>query len=383
MFAIFRIDISKQAVAQRFNTYAVDFLKQVLNSLIKNTSNLYTTTKHGVFDSFGNVYLGDSTSVKLPRHLADLYPGTKNQSKKKSAGMKIQAIFNLKTEKMADFGLSAYIRTDQTASMDIFKLLKPDDLIIRDLGYFVFDTFRKINQMGAFFLSRFKSDIAVYCPKSGERLNLLKLLKKHSSLDIDVLMGVEQKLRVRLVAMPVPDCVANQRRRKAKNNRDQRWKPSKEKLAMLGWQIFITNVSRDVWDSLTICRVYTIRWRIEIIFKAWKSHLCLNKVPGGSKNEIDVYIYCQLMNLTIFYVFFDKLNQFMIEKHGKFVSILKVAPLFRHIVNFINQLNHTASAEEYEYYLEKLLLRHCCYEDRADRINYGQYLRFMLCLPSK
>jgi len=83
---------------------------------------------------------------------------------------------------------------------------------------------------------------------------------------------------------------------------------------------------------------------------------------------------------TILYVFFDKLNQFMIERHDKFVSILKIAPLFGHFVNAVNQLNKIGSEEEFECYLENLLLRHCCYEKRKKRTNYAEYLQFMLAL---
>jgi len=71
-----------------------------------------------------------------------------------------------------------------------------------------------------------------------------------------------------LVALPVPDHSANERRRETKNNMDHRLKPSRESLKLLGWQIFFTNVGRSVWDLLTIRTLYVIRWRIEIIFKA-------------------------------------------------------------------------------------------------------------------
>jgi len=380
LLALLGVDVSKQGVANRFNRYAVSFFKQVLNGLIDNISGLNSANKQGVLNTFTNVYIQDSTNLKLPQHLADAYPGAKNQSGKENAGMKIQATFNLKNEQMADFGLSAFTRTDQAASKDICNLVQPKDLVIRDLGYFVLSVFERLSQMGAFFLSRLKNNVAIYCPESGRRINLLALLKKQPSLDIDVLIGCKQQLPVRLVAVPVPDHIANERRRKAKNNRDHRLKPSKESLTLLGWQIFITNVGRSVWDPLTICKLYAIRWRIEIIFKAWKSHLALSSIPQGSKNELDVYIYSQLLNITIFHAFFDHLNRSMIDKHNKYISMLKLAPLFNQIVSAMYLLGDTINSAHLEHVIENPLLRHCCYEKRKNRTNYAESMEHLTCL---
>jgi len=127
LLALLGVDVSKQAVAGRFNRYAVAFFKQVLNAVIDNISGLYSANKQGALNTFGNVYLQDSTNLKLPQHLADTYPGAKNQTGKENAGMKIQSTFNLKNEQMADFSLSPFTRTDQTASKDILELVKPKD----------------------------------------------------------------------------------------------------------------------------------------------------------------------------------------------------------------------------------------------------------------
>jgi len=92
-------------------------------------------------------------------------------------------------------------------------------------------------------------------------------------LDVDMCMGAQHKVPVRLVARRLPESVAAERRRKAKNNRDRRCKPNKEALMLLGWEIFITNVSRTIWSIENVCKIYGIRWRIEVIFKSWKNIL--------------------------------------------------------------------------------------------------------------
>jgi hypothetical protein len=381
LLGLLGVDISKQAVGERINRHGVVFLRQVLNAVINNISGLCSPYNTGVFKTFGNVFVQDSTNLSLPQRFADAYPGSKNQTNKKNASMKIQAIFNLVNERLANLSLSPFTRTDQAASKDIFTLVKTGDLVIRDLGYFVLSVFEKFIQKGVFFLSRYRNNVTIYCPKSGKKLNLLNILKKKTSLDIDVLLGSTHKLPVRLVALPVPDHIANERRRKAKINRDRRCNPSKESLQLLGWEIFVTNVGRSIWDPLMFWEIYAIRWRIEIIFKAWKSHLSLDKIPQSvNRNELEVYIYAHLLNIIFFHVFFDQLNQFMIRKHNKYISVLKIAPLFDQIFNSFFLFGDTLSSKKVEQLLEKLILRHCCYEKRKKRLNYSQQLARLGCL---
>ena len=101
-------------------------------------------------------------------------------------------------------------------------IVKPGDLIIRDLGYFVLSVLNAIALKGAFFITRLKHGVSIFELDGKTPFNLLKQLRKYGLLDIDVIVGAKEKLFVRLVAIPVPDDVAAERRRKAKNNRDRR-----------------------------------------------------------------------------------------------------------------------------------------------------------------
>ena len=112
-------------------------------------------------------------------------------------------------------------------------------------------------------------------------------------------MGIDQRLPVRLVAVPVPTAVANQRRRQARQDRDQRHPPSARRLALLGWDIFVTNVPATVWSARTLVAVYGVRWRIEIVFKSAKSHLQLTVVPQASAVEVELLIWARLLLLTL------------------------------------------------------------------------------------
>jgi hypothetical protein len=141
-------------------------------------------------------------------------------------------------------------------------------LILRDLGYFVLKVLEQIDLHGAFFLSRYRHGVNVYDPQTRQPLDLAQLLSPGQRLDRQVLLGNE-KTAVRLVALPVPEVVANRRRRQAQTNRDRRSHPSAKHLFLMAWNLFVTHVPRTIWPAKALPPIHRLRWRMEIIFKAW------------------------------------------------------------------------------------------------------------------
>ena len=135
-----------------------------------------------------------------------------------------------------------------------------------------------------------------------------------------------------------------------------------------------------IWSPSDILKIYGngIRWRIEIIFKTWKSHLAINKIPERvNSNELEIYLYAHLLNIIFFHAFFDQLNQYIFLKHKMNLSVLKIASLFNEIVSSI-LFSNALDDEHTEQLLEYVILRHCCYEKRKNRFNYYEQLN-QLC----
>ena len=156
------------------------------------------------------------------------------------------------------------------------------------------------------------------------QLSLLGILRRDGRFDQNVLLSAEHKVPVRLVALPVPEQVANQRRRKAKTNRDKRCNPSKAHLELLGWNIFVTSVDSLTWGAETVQKVYGVRWRIEIIFKSWKSYFNLTRTPTGSAIQLEVLIWAKLLAICLFQKLFGCLELHIAQP----VSLLKTAQFF-------------------------------------------------------
>ena len=73
-------------------------------------------------------------------------------------------------------------------------------------------------------------------------------------------------------------------------------------------------------------RIYGLRWRIETIFKAWKSHFALTQVPAGSKAQVESLIYGKLIFITLFQVcFWQRWLRGAPSDQRPALSLLKVA----------------------------------------------------------
>jgi hypothetical protein len=312
--------------------------------------------------------LQDSTVKALPEHLATVFPGAANGRKRRYASLKIQFVCDLLSAKALHVSLSGFTRNDQAAAPDILKMLRPGDLILRDLGYFVLKVFERIALKNAFFLSRYRHGVNLYDPQTLQPLDLLKLLRPDQGLDRQVLLGHE-KVAVRLVARPVPEALANRRRRQAQTNRDRRTQPSANHLRLMAWNIFITNVPRSVWPAKALQPIYRLRWRIEIIFKAWKSHLGLQQLNCRTASLLSLSVLTKLLFCIIVYQCCNALE--LLGDHHQHVSLLRLARILAHCSCWfaITWLGLTL-----EQWLEVHLRNHAFYEQRPDRKNLFELL---------
>jgi len=367
--------VSKVAVFLRLKPKAIEFVREALFSSVSATPRLREEISKGVFAFFHRVLVQDSTNLSLPPHLASCFPGARNQSGKTSASVKLQAVYNALNDTLVWFQLTPYGCNDQSASPSILYLVQERDLVIRDLGYSSLRVFRTIGEKKAFYLSRYSHKIALF-HDTGERFDLLGSLRKHGTLDCTLLAGSQERLPVRVVAIPVPEHVAGERRRKLLHNRDRRLNPDPTHLALLGWEIFLTNVPQNIWDAKTVCHIYGVRWRIEIVFKSWKSHFKIHAFDHPTPTEVELLIYARLIYITLFQsCFFTRFAAFVYEETGQHLSLLKAADFFGQRI-----LPALLTAENYHLIVQQIL-KHCTYEKRKKRKNYAQILQLLLENP--
>jgi len=264
--------LAKQSVWERINSRASDFLGAVLcDRMIGDRPEL----PESMAKVANRILVHDSTTLKLHPSLHGAFPGARNQSGTVQACARIQVVADLLAGEFVQFGLSGFTRNDQAASKDILSLIKAGDLVLRDLGYFTYESLKGIDHADAFFLSRLRYRTALF-DEHGERIELLAKLRcaaqrGASRVILEASMGVSTKLPVRVMAVRLPSQVANERRRKARADRDQRISHDDAYYELLGWTILVTNLPQRSVAELDLTELYALRWRIENIFKAWKS----------------------------------------------------------------------------------------------------------------
>jgi hypothetical protein len=360
-----QVPYTKQALSKRLSGKVEQFLARVAATLFDELGE--EVRRRGLFGAFGRVLVHDSTVEALPEHLADLFPGGRNQRPQKRASLKIQFIADLLHATLVHCSLSGYTRNDQTASADILTVARPGDLILRDLGYFSLRVLAALDLKCAFFLSRYKHGVRVY-DLAGRPLDLVRELQKHGRLDRQALLGTEQ-IRARLVALPVPEAVANARRRKARANHDGRYQPSPESLVLMGWNIFVTNVSAQVWPAHCLSPLYRLRWRIEMMFKAWKSHLGLRQFNARSADLLRLSVMTKLLFCVLVYRFCNALE--LLGDGQRHVSLLRLARIIGQCAcAFATAVLHLTPKRWLEHHLKS----HLYYEKRKDRKNYFELL---------
>ena len=183
--------ISKVAVFLRMKPTVIDFVKEALFNSVSVTSRLKEEIGKGAFDFFHRVLLQDSTNLALPPKLATFFPGSKNQSGKISASVKLQTTYNSLTETFVSFQITPFGCNDQCASPSILDIILERDLVIHDLGYSSLRVFRAIGEKKAFYLSRYSHKMALFHP-NGKRFDLLGILKKQGFLTRCSFAGTEE-----------------------------------------------------------------------------------------------------------------------------------------------------------------------------------------------
>ena len=63
----------------------------------------------------------------------------------------------------------------------------------------------------------------------------------------------------------------------------------------MGWNLFLTNVPTSIWPPKALVAVYRLRWRIEIIFKTWKSHLGLRQLNCRTAALLQLSVLTKLL----------------------------------------------------------------------------------------
>jgi len=270
------LTITERAVEKRFTPQLVRFLRTVLQRVLQ-LAVAVAPVDTPLLKKFTAVFVGDSTTVLLPDQCAAEFAGSGGTSNSGKAALKIQVLWNLCTGTLRRVVIEAG-RSSDAKTTAIQELPPVGSLSIWDLGYFGLERFRAWTAHGAYWISRLHPGTVILDP-DGRPWNLYQRLGQHlweGPLDRLVLLGSEQRVSSRLIALRAPHEVAARRRQKAYEKAQKSGRtPSAAHLEWCTWTILVTNCPESLLTWQEVVVLYRSRWQIELLFKLWKSNNCL------------------------------------------------------------------------------------------------------------
>ena len=365
-------DPSRQAVALRLNERFEDFLKALLGHVI--SLKMADDTQAGRFANlnfrdYRRVLVQDSTVIKLPLALFPLFSGGSNGGSR-VCNARIQAVYDLLSGQLIEFTIDPYSKNDLAAAPELE--IREGDLVLRDRGYLTAGEMQRHCDAAADFIYRHKTRMIYLDVETGLAINLSAILKRHGKLDMEVLLNNTERTRVRLLAAPVPAEIANLRRMRAKKD-TRGHNPSKELLELMDWTIFITNIPADKATFKEILDIYGLRWRIEVIFKAWKSHLKFDVLHRVSERQLRILLKTRLLVIAAAANLYRMIESVVWLKHRSRLSLLKFMKYLAASLTNLRRVTHSLVGGNQETAaLERALARYCCYDKRKKRRNFTE-----------
>jgi hypothetical protein len=384
------ISVTAQALQDKFYDRHINTVKATLERALTQQiqRSLRSEVQHlrrwAIFEPFKRVLLEDSTCQAVDASLHEHFKSASNGGDVPSATMRVQTIFDLVSNAFVQFTVQSYRDNDQKAASNILDVLAEGDLVIRDMGYWLLKALRSIMDKNAYFLSLCKPNTYIMDSVTGQQLNLLAHLRKrphHNSVELEVLIGKEEQLPVRLVCLRLPDTVAAEKRRKARANATQKSNHSADYYELLGWDIFVTNVPTMLWSPKQISYAYRVRWRIETTYKCWKSVLnfkdfFVNHKMMAARARLSAYLI-----LLLYAIVFDTVMTYFahaVTEHHKTLkpdataletpalSMLKAAKIIR---AYFDEL---LTADDWTPF-SIIFYKHATYQTRTDRTHFEHF----------
>ncbi|HEX2184860.1 MAG TPA: IS4 family transposase [Chloroflexota bacterium] len=291
------LTISPQGLDGRFSPQAAELVRQVLETAVHT---LVTTDPVAIplLARFNGVYLHDSSVVALPEALADLWPGSGGSAA--AATLKLGVRLDLARGALLGPVLLPGRSHDTRLPLQAADL-PPGALRLADLGFFNLAALRDLDQRGVYWLSRYQAGPAAF-DLAGQRRDIVALLEAQGAdaIDLPIVLGVAEGLPARLLAVRVPQEVADQRRRKLREDARRRQQAvSRVRLALAEWTVFVTNVPAGLLSLREALVLGRARWQIELLFKLWKSHGGIDESRSAKPWRVLCEVYAKLLAMVV------------------------------------------------------------------------------------
>ncbi|MBU0492470.1 MAG: IS4 family transposase [Chloroflexi bacterium] len=290
------VTITPQGLDERLTSAAVTFLKQMFQqsmALFRNTTPLDVA----FLTQFPAVEITDSTVIALPPSLQEEFPGCGGDGP--AAAVKVQLVFDYLHGNLEVVEWQAGRTPDQNYTGHL-TAGPAGALHLHDLGYFKLTALQQ-TAARAYFFSRLLTSTTVL-DADGTPVDLLDWVRAAppGADEREILLGADERIPCRLIWVPVPEAVVNERRRKAYATAQRKGRtPSKRHLALLSWSFYVTTLPATVLTIPQALILASVRWQVELIFKLWKSYGRLARVAGLRRERVLGELYAKMIGLVL------------------------------------------------------------------------------------
>lgn len=237
-----------------------------------------------LLERIGDVRIVDSSSQLLSRIARHWAPST--SPKKRPAGVKLHAVVALDSPIVESYSLTAQrVHDNKQLTAEMFE---PGTLALYDLGYVDHERERKMYERGVRLLRRLKGNEqpkvvrVVAGAKDGHEeqavgkvLNDALVQDMHFDRVVELEVTVGKKDRAwpaRVVGAPTPD-------------------------GTMQW--YLTTLPAECLPADDVPAAYSMRWEVEIVFKALKSGLGMNRIEARSPDSVSALMHAKVIALAL------------------------------------------------------------------------------------
>jgi hypothetical protein len=292
------VSISPQGLAARLDRSAADCLLTVFQAAITHVV-CADPVAIPLLDRFSAVYIQDSTTISLPDALAEHWLGCGGSHGRVAAALKAQVRLDLRTGHLDGPLLQDGCASDRRIAFASRPLR--DSIIVRDLGYFELPELAQASHEQRYWLTRLYPGTAVFT-RDGQRHDVFELVAAQGTevVELEIQIGVEQRLACRLLAVRVPEKVAAERRERLKRQASKKGRVlSASSLAGCAWTLVVTNVAATLLTVVEAMVLMRVRWQIELLFKLWKSEGHVDESRRVRGEAVACEVYAKLIGMLI------------------------------------------------------------------------------------
>lgn len=297
------VEITASGWHQRFTPEAVAFLERLLERLTQVRLQAEAAPV-ALLKRFQAVIVEDSSSISFPEELVELWRGCGGSADSCQAMLKLFVRWNVLSGELHGPLLTAGRHADGKSPFNEHEV-PAGGLYLADLGFFALWRLQQLSQrrdgQKRYYLLRLPVGTRLYT-RRGHQLELRGIVPQQegAAVELGVLVGKQARVPARLILQRVPKEVAEQRRKRIREEaHDHGYEPSEEALYLAGWTIVVSNVPRRLLSLQESLVVLTVRWQIERLFRLWKEGGQIDEWRSKKRWRIRCEIVAKLAAMVI------------------------------------------------------------------------------------